>query len=605
MDILKLIRTISAISVVAVVATGVHPAGAAIAVGSQSGAATSESAVPVLGIDGEDGDSSGLATRATSSQSNLKVSNFRVASSGRSVTGTVHWDRALLGKKNRFTVNLMAFTAASGSTPKKIVGRQYASFSKNKQKIRLKVSSKKAAKLRTSRVLVLTATQQRGMRTKGSFDRSVAASAYLRNSVRQGVGATSVRAAEPRFFGAVFAVVGLVAAGIELSKKIREDTKKKKKPKVVAPKSKSPHTVAVGANLKGTQAKGADLKASVVIGSNLIGANLAGANLTRAILTGTDLKAADLRGANLAGVNLRGVDLTGANLTGANLAGADLTGAILTGVVGAVLPQYISFAPLANINLSERSTVVSATGGASGQPVVFASLTAGTCTTGGVNGSTVTFVSEGTCTIQATQAGNSKFLAAPGVTRSFAIMTAESCAAGGTCEPGDVGPGGGRVFYVDYERPAGSRVFEAAPNGWSGGADPTATSGCLGTVIPGASGGGMGAGRENTAAIIAGCDTPGIAARLADQYVNESASDWYLPSIGEMEALCHDLYSQPAGPGVCTDEQAPPTGFTAAPYQTSSQLSAAHVFIQYFPAIGSLNVGPRDFVSPVRPIRSF
>ncbi len=57
----------------------------------------------------------------------------------------------------------------------------------------------------------------------------------------------------------------------------------------------------------------------------------------------------------------------------------------------------------------------------SGLPVSFASTTSPVCT---VSGTTATMVSIGTCTIQATQAGNSDYLAAGTVTRSFKVTQA-------------------------------------------------------------------------------------------------------------------------------------------------------------------------------------
>jgi hypothetical protein len=62
---------------------------------------------------------------------------------------------------------------------------------------------------------------------------------------------------------------------------------------------------------------------------------------------------------------------------------------------------------------------VSATGGASGNPVTFTTMTSGVCT---VSGSVVTGVSAGTCTVAADQAGNASYDAAPQVTQSFAVL---------------------------------------------------------------------------------------------------------------------------------------------------------------------------------------
>ncbi|MBE0528261.1 MAG: hypothetical protein IH629_03540, partial [Thermoleophilia bacterium] len=66
---------------------------------------------------------------------------------------------------------------------------------------------------------------------------------------------------------------------------------------------------------------------------------------------------------------------------------------------------------------------VTATGGASGNPVVLMSLAAGTCT---ISGTTVTGVAAGTCTIAANQAGSADYAAAPQATQSFSIAASAS-----------------------------------------------------------------------------------------------------------------------------------------------------------------------------------
>jgi Protein of unknown function (DUF1566) len=59
-----------------------------------------------------------------------------------------------------------------------------------------------------------------------------------------------------------------------------------------------------------------------------------------------------------------------------------------------------------------------ATGGASGNPIVYSSTTLGVCT---VSGTTVTMVAAGICTIAANQAGNANYAAATQVTQNVAI----------------------------------------------------------------------------------------------------------------------------------------------------------------------------------------
>ena len=84
---------------------------------------------------------------------------------------------------------------------------------------------------------------------------------------------------------------------------------------------------------------------------------------------------------------------------------------------GSLLSQTISFGAVPRVLVGGTGTL-SATGGASGNPVTFSSQTTGICT---VNGSTVTGVAVGTCTIAANQAGNANYSSAVQVTESFNV----------------------------------------------------------------------------------------------------------------------------------------------------------------------------------------
>ena len=119
-------------------------------------------------------------------------------------------------------------------------------------------------------------------------------------------------------------------------------------------------------------------------------------------------------------------------------------------------------------------------------------------------------------------------------------------------EVGDPGPGGGTIFYVDMNRPVGSQYFEAACAGWQSNcdgttddpqaewADPEDNQGCYGD-LPGADGTAIGTGERNTADILAGCATWGIAAQLADGYTRTVNGvvygDWFLPSQDELHRM--------------------------------------------------------------------
>jgi hypothetical protein len=98
---------------------------------------------------------------------------------------------------------------------------------------------------------------------------------------------------------------------------------------------------------------------------------------------------------------------------------------------------------------------------------------------------------------------------------------------------GDTGPAGGIVFYVTD---GGLHGMEAAPADQSSNAE----WGCRGTEIAGADGTSVGTGAQNTADILAGCNTAGIAAELADTYTLNGYDDWFLPSQDELNWM-HQL----------------------------------------------------------------
>jgi Spherulation-specific family 4 len=71
-----------------------------------------------------------------------------------------------------------------------------------------------------------------------------------------------------------------------------------------------------------------------------------------------------------------------------------------------------------------QTATLTATGGASGNPVVFSvdsSSGAGVCSVSGTNGSTVTYLAAGTCVIDANQAGGNGYTAAPQVQQTITV----------------------------------------------------------------------------------------------------------------------------------------------------------------------------------------
>ncbi len=114
--------------------------------------------------------------------------------------------------------------------------------------------------------------------------------------------------------------------------------------------------------------------------------------------------------------------------------------------------------------------------------------------------------------------------------------------------------------------------------------------GCQGTNIGGAAFLGLGFGQTNTTAIVTACATPGIAARLCDDLVEGGYSDWYLPSLSELQKLCANKVII--------------GGFSNDGYWSSSQSSANNGLVLNFAGCNIVST-PKSTLSRVRAIRSF
>jgi hypothetical protein len=111
-----------------------------------------------------------------------------------------------------------------------------------------------------------------------------------------------------------------------------------------------------------------------------------------------------------------------------NCSGAAATNYSFTYVPGTVAvnqaPQTITFTGPGTGTVGTSATL-SATGGASGSPVTFtidATSGAGVCNVSGTNGTTLNYTAVGPCVINANQAGNANYLAAPQVQRSSTVI---------------------------------------------------------------------------------------------------------------------------------------------------------------------------------------
>jgi uncharacterized repeat protein (TIGR01451 family) len=135
-------------------------------------------------------------------------------------------------------------------------------------------------------------------------------------------------------------------------------------------------------------------------------------------------------------------------------------------VNAAVQAQSISFTPPASGTVGGSATL-SATGGGSGNPVVFSvdgSSGSGVCS---VSGSTVSYLAAGSCVIDANQAGNADFSAAPPVTQTITVgpgsqtisFTAPATGSvGGSATLTATGGGSGNPVVFSVDATSGSGV---------------------------------------------------------------------------------------------------------------------------------------------------
>ena len=132
--------------------------------------------------------------------------------------------------------------------------------------------------------------------------------------------------------------------------------------------------------------------------------------------------------------------------------------------------QVITFAQPTNYNFGATPTLTASSayaigGAATGLAIDFTSSTTGVCTI--TSSGVLTFISAGTCTIDADQAGNSSTNAASTVTRSFTVNAIVPAAPTiGTATPGD------QQATVTFTAPASTGGSAIIPNGYIVTANP-------------------------------------------------------------------------------------------------------------------------------------
>jgi hypothetical protein len=192
-----------------------------------------------------------------------------------------------------------------------------------------------------------------------------------------------------------------------------------------------------------------------------------------------------------------------------------------------------------------------------------------------------------------------------GADATVAITQQSICGAGGTslCKVGMTGPGGGHVFFVDYnDQYPGFDYLEAAPvecessTSWS--SDTLAVLAARGWAAQA-----VGQGQANTTAILAvfGSDTTSDnAAKYADALASgvpggcvTSKDDWFLGSLGEMMLMNTNL--RQAGVG----------GFSAGEYWSSSEDGGSFAWLQSFDSGSQVSDEKDSYSGYVRPVRAF
>ena len=155
----------------------------------------------------------------------------------------------------------------------------------------------------------------------------------------------------------------------------------------------------------------------------------------------------------------------------------------------------------------------------------------------------------------------------------YALWIGLTCETGGTCQLGDIGPGGGRVFYVassPFSSPGSlcdsrCRYLEYAPESsmksWASNYEYVDSQGTRRNnqleAVNGAMARGIGFGYQNSLDIAfkTGNTAASSAAVYALEYKYNTWRDWHLPSVQELEALRQ--YVHPNWSEGCVDTDQP------------------------------------------------
>jgi methionine-rich copper-binding protein CopC len=198
---------------------------------------------------------------------------------------------------------------------------------------------------------------------------------------------------------------------------------------------------------------------------------------------------------------------------------------------------------------------------------------------------------------------------------SFTIYNptcAQKLAWGVDCLVGDIGPGGGEVFYTSGT--GSTKYMEVGPTTWYDNTARQAFTWCAGKELqaipaPG-TGTALGTGASNTARIASFCNPNGGAYWITQR--NNAAggiggqTDWFLPSKDELNYLCLYARQLPENAGTCTNVNPLRSGFIGASHWSSSEASSTRAWYQNFSNGGqAYSDGTKGLDVYVRPVRAF
>ena len=178
--------------------------------------------------------------------------------------------------------------------------------------------------------------------------------------------------------------------------------------------------------------------------------------------------------------------------------------------------------------------------------------------------------------------------------RSITWAKDSSCAAGGPCVVGDVGPGGGLVFLI-----SGGLTYEMAPNTW-GANETTGIQWCSDQSNSVTTSTAVGTGSANTTAMLTSA-SPFVACtssapNAVRAYAGGGLTDWFLPSKDELNAMY--TYSLVGGFNSAT------YGFASVIYWSSSQYATDAAWLQKVD-FGNQSNDTKNNSLRVRPVRAF